>query len=59
MGMQVTKIEVKGEHEKTYEIKRGVDGVVYCTCPSWRFQKKPVAKRVCKHMVYAASQANA
>jgi len=28
-----------------YEIRRGADGVVYCTCPAWRFGHRP-----CKHM---------
>ena len=23
----------------SHEVRLGADGVVYCTCPSWRFQK--------------------
>ena len=29
---------------KQYEIIEGDDGVVYCTCPGWKF------KRDCKHL---------
>ena len=33
-----------------YTIKQGADGVVYCSCPAWKFQKAPVEKRSCKHI---------
>ena len=42
--------------DKSYEVRLGKDGNVYCTCPAWKFQRKPVADRVCKHM-RAAQQA--
>lgn len=36
---------------KVYQVRRGADGVFYCTCPNWRFQKKsPIARKPCKHM---------
>lgn len=36
----------------TYSLKVGVkDGVVYCTCPAWRFQTGVAPKdRKCKHI---------
>ena len=38
----------------TYEVRQGGDGVVYCTCPAWRFQRAQKEQRVCKHMRGAA-----
>jgi hypothetical protein len=32
-----------------YHVKLGADGVVYCDCPSWRFQKNHPSCRCCKH----------
>lgn len=29
-----------------YEVRQGDDGVVYCTCPGWRFH----SRRWCKHL---------
>ena len=28
----------------THEIRRGGDGIIYCTCPAWRF------RRTCRHL---------
>ena len=36
-----------------YELRMGKDGVVYCSCPAWRFSKE--RPRSCKHMVAWAS----
>jgi hypothetical protein len=35
---------------KTYTITRGNDGVTYCDCPSWKFQRVSPADRTCKHI---------
>jgi hypothetical protein len=36
---------------KMYQVMMGEDGVVYCTCPAWRFQKgRSPSERVCKHI---------
>lgn len=33
-----------------HEVRRGADGNVYCTCPSWRFQRNSPLNRTCKHI---------
>jgi hypothetical protein len=33
-----------------HEVRRGADGNVYCTCPSWRFQRNSPTNRTCKHI---------
>ena len=35
----------------------GKDGNVYCTCPAWKFQRKAVQGRTCKHLVAFAQKA--
>lgn len=34
----LSQIESKTGNGK-YEVRQGNDGVVYCTCPAWRFSK--------------------
>jgi len=34
--------------DKSYELRRGHDGEVYCSCAAWKFSK--VRPRVCKHI---------
>jgi hypothetical protein len=44
---------------KTYEIRRGHDGNVYCQCKAWKFQRVPASQRTCKHLVaFFARQAS-
>jgi hypothetical protein len=41
----------KTNPSKSYEIRRGKDGVIYCTCPAWRYQRlKKGETRTCKHL---------
>ena len=39
----------KSNPSKSHEVRLGKDGVVYCTCPAWRFQKLTPSCRCCKH----------
>lgn len=51
MGMLIREIKSLSS-ERTYELRIGDDGRVYCTCPSWKFQKAKngVCKHVCSYM---------
>jgi hypothetical protein len=40
----------KSNPSKSHEVRRGADGVVYCGCASWRFQKNHPSNRTCKHV---------
>jgi len=40
----------------SHEVRVGADGVIYCTCPSWKFQKNHPSNRVCKHTQAALSR---
>ena len=34
------------------ELRLGGDNRVYCTCPAWLYQRKPITERKpCKHML--------
>jgi len=51
MANVITTVSSKSNPEKSYEIRRGNDGVIYCTCPAWRYQRlKKGETRTCKHM---------
>ena len=35
-----------------WDVRVGGDGTVYCTCPAWRFQRRPAGDREpCKHIL--------
>ena len=36
--------------EGSYTVARGDDGVVYCSCPGWKYQRLAPAARSCKHI---------
>jgi hypothetical protein len=36
---------------KAHKVSLGKDGNVWCSCPSWRFQKNSPTNRSCKHIV--------
>lgn len=55
-----TKFWVCSETRKGlgYQVTLGDQGKVWCDCPSFRFQTKPVGERWCKHLAtaYAVKQ---
>lgn len=40
-------VEVDGSRDHKYLVDLAVRS---CTCPAWRFQKKPISERTCKHL---------
>jgi hypothetical protein len=64
MAEVVRQFKSESNPNKTYDLVRGDDGVVYCTCKAWQFPKKdpetgkapPPAKRNCKHMIKWADE---
>lgn len=39
----------QGDGDDTYMMKNAA-GHIYCTCPNWRYQKRPPDERTCKHI---------
>ena len=35
---------------REYEIRTDGEGILYCNCAAWLFQKKPSHLRTCKHI---------
>jgi len=42
------EVESASKAGKKYEIRRGADDVVYCTCPAWKFSRRDA--KWCKHL---------
>lgn len=49
-GPIIATVPSKSDPEKTYEIRMGKDGNMYCSCPAWKYQKKSPKDRTCKHI---------
>ncbi len=47
-----TKIDttIEGDSGTTHTIRTDSNGVMSCTCMTWRFTKKPIQDRSCKHI---------
>ena len=48
--MEITRIQSQSNPEKSYVLTAHSDGVVSCSCPSWKFQRVAPALRCCKHI---------
>lgn len=47
----LAKIPSDSNPNKVYEIRKGSDGEVYCTCPAWAFSaKRNGGVHDCKHL---------
>lgn len=46
----LAKIPSDSNPGKVYEIRKGSDGRVYCTCPAWAFSAKKTGVHDCKHL---------
>lgn len=60
MSFNATVIATVPSHSnpaKSYNIRMGKDGNVYCTCPAWKFQKVHPKARTCKHLKAFAKSA--
>lgn len=44
MGRILDTVQSSSNPGKTYDIIEGKDGVIYCSCPRWKFAK------TCKHL---------
>jgi hypothetical protein len=55
-GTLLAQVPSESNPNRKYDVRVGADGVVYCTCPSWRFNRAPKADRVCKHMTKLAAR---
>ena len=55
-GNVIAYVPSSSDPSKSYEVRLGGDGNVYCTCPNWKFQKLPPKERTCKHMKALSSQ---
>ena len=43
--------EVKSKNsERVYTISL-INGVASCTCPAWKFQRRQINQRLCKHLL--------
>lgn len=46
----VVRMESSSRPGTFHEVRQGRDGNIYCSCPAWRFQRKPPMERTCKHL---------
>lgn len=48
-GKLIAEMPRASNPKLSYKVIQTVEGYIYCSCPSWIFQKKPPEHRKCKH----------
>ena len=56
MGTILASVPSKTTAGKSYNIVQGADGVVYCQCPAWKYQRLTPSRRTCKHLLGLLTQ---
>lgn len=46
----VASFPSKSNPAKSYSVTLSDEGIPYCDCMAWRFQKVPAPQRTCKHI---------
>ena len=50
MGTSLATFKSASRPGVTYDVIMGDNQHVYCSCPAWKFQRKPALQRTCKHI---------
>lgn len=47
----IRQVPSSSNPNKVYDVRQGKDGICYCNCPAWKFQKvASESRKPCKHI---------